>query len=40
MIGSTVALLLGWLVLPYYGSARMLADQAGVMQAALGLLRR
>ncbi|EFN52423.1 hypothetical protein CHLNCDRAFT_138922 [Chlorella variabilis] len=40
VIGSTVALLLGWLVLPYYGSARMLADQAGVMQAALGLLRR
>ena len=40
VIGSTISLLLGWLVLPWYASTRMLQDQAEALRAALGLQRR
>lgn len=39
VIGSTVALLFSW-VLPWYGSARMLTDQAAALRAARALHRR
>lgn len=40
VIGSTIALMGGWLVLPWYGSTRMLADQAAALRAAAALPRR
>lgn len=40
MIGSTVAIVFGSLVWPWYGSARMLEDQAAALRAAVGLQRR
>ena len=39
VIGSTIALLFGWALLPCYGSQRMLRDQAAALAAALRLLR-
>lgn len=39
LIGSTVAIGVGWMILPWFGSERMLHDQARALQAALGLLR-
>jgi hypothetical protein len=38
VIGSTVAIVAGWLVLPQYGSSRMLRRQAGALRATLRLL--
>ena len=40
VIGSTISLLLGCWVLPWYASTRMLQDQAEALRAALGLQRR
>lgn len=40
VIGSTISLLCGWLILPWFASSRMLADQAAALQASATLLRR
>lgn len=40
VIGSTISILFGWLILPWYGSQRMLEDQTAALRAALGLQRR
>lgn len=40
LIGSTVAILFGWAVLPWYGSRRMLGDQASALRAVLDLMHR
>lgn len=39
VIGSSVAILAGWLVLPQYGSASMLRQQAAALRAVPRLLR-
>lgn len=40
LVGSAIAILFGWLLLPWFGSQRMLADQAAALAAAAALQRR